>query len=45
MIFHADVEDILMVLNGVGPGSLLAALEILIGIEDAIADIDRKVMY
>ena len=43
-IFDADVEDILVVAHSRGPGYLVAALEILVGIKDAVTDVEGEVM-
>src|ERR1700677_5066379 len=43
-VFDADVKDVLMVFNRRWPGNFLRADEVLVGIEDAVADVDGEVV-
>src|SRR5260370_36830086 len=43
-IFEADIEDVLVVLDGVGPSDLVIADEVFVGVEDAVADGDGEVV-
>src|ERR1039457_2867224 len=43
-VFDADIEDVLVVFNCGRFGYFSAANEVFVGIEDAVADVDREVM-
>ncbi len=44
LIFEADVEDVLVISDGRAAGDLLVADEVLVGVEDAIPNVDGEIV-
>src|SRR5581483_10260963 len=44
LVFDADVEDVLVIADGVGARDFGGPLEVLVGVEDAVADVEREVV-
>src|SRR5260370_29250708 len=43
-MIEGEIEDVLVVLDGVGPSDLVVADEVFVGVEDAVADGDGEVV-